>query len=384
MDLQELCQEWVEKMRIPTFEEDAQVVVRTLLKAVSNIVRYPGEPRYRSLRVQNASVVKITELYENSLEFLVLLGFKLEGDRISLLRSNASDLHIGLTVLKEAALSVGISQDEVNTITGELSISAETFDPYASMVVNIGAATKPLGGNSKMEDEVQRLEEKREAIMKAAGIPDRRLRVFEPKTSSEAKRFSLKKRASLAPVKLTTSNDSAVVKEAVKSKLEAQRRSQKFSTKAMRDLEKLKRSKVFTQTVIRVQFPDRTILEARFSPTETMHDVLAHVNKCLKEPKVTPVVLYQTPPYRVLDLNTTLDKLGLKPAALIHAAWEKDAPENDYLRPDLEEQLYQQREQKNVNTDAVEYPKTSVNLVDDVKSYESKAKSFLSSTLLKV
>eukprot|EP00511_Aplanochytrium_stocchinoi_P001042 CAMPEP_0204843576 /NCGR_PEP_ID=MMETSP1346-20131115/48059_1 /ASSEMBLY_ACC=CAM_ASM_000771 /TAXON_ID=215587 /ORGANISM="Aplanochytrium stocchinoi, Strain GSBS06" /LENGTH=380 /DNA_ID=CAMNT_0051982739 /DNA_START=246 /DNA_END=1388 /DNA_ORIENTATION=+ len=367
---EELCREFVEKMRIPTFDEDAKVVVETLTKVVSNVVRFPGEPRFRSLRLENPVVSKMVGLYEKSLEYLLLLGFEYETvdieQRITLINAeeNKPLLKIGLAVLEETALDLGISKEHLDGVLGRADEnSVKSFNPYSSMVVNLAPAPKPSGGNTRMEKEVARLKQKREEVMEAAGIPERKLRVFEPTSNAEARRFSASRLGSLAPVKKSSSkSDNELLKEVIQTQQESQRRSQKFSTKAMRDLEKLKHARVFTRTLIRVQFPDRTMVEMWFSPAEIVADVLAEVNKCLKSAKDTPIYLYQTPPLRKLDLTMTLDKCGLKPAALIYAGWEKGTPAGEYLCADLTAILSQQKGQKVKPAD--HFPQNSVRLIE--------------------
>mmetsp|Transcript_6768 Transcript_6768/g.7775 ORF Transcript_6768/g.7775 Transcript_6768/m.7775 type:complete len:370 (-) Transcript_6768:81-1190(-) len=359
--------EFVEKMRIPTFDEDAKVVVETLLRIVSNVVRFPGEPRFRMMRVNNPVVSKMVNLYEQSLGYLTLLGFEFQtvnGEQQIVLskgKENMAELKAGLKILKETALDLGMPKALVDNVTGQSSkVNTMKFNPYASMVVSVGVAPKPNGSNSRMEKEVQRLKEKREKIMNEAGVPQRNLRVFEPSSSKAARRFSRISAITATASSVMSKDDSKLLKEVVKDQQESQRRSQQFSTKAMRELQKLKNSKVFTRSLIRIQFPDRTILEMCFSPAEVVGDVLAEVNSCLKSARATPVYLYQTPPLRRLDLTATLDKCGLKPAALIYAGWEKQAPTGEYLRDDLVEKLNRQKGQV---VEKASFPKTSVPLI---------------------
>lgn len=60
-------------------------------------------------------------------------------------------------------------------------------------------------------------------------------------------------------------------------------------TAAMRKLEEakhqLKQLNRYKQAIIRVLFPDRTILQGTFRPTETIQDVCDFTRKYLEEPK---------------------------------------------------------------------------------------------------
>lgn len=54
-----------------------------------------------------------------------------------------------------------------------------------------------------------------------------------------------------------------------------------FRTRAMVELELLERKRVFTETIIRIEFPNRSILQAHFHPLECIVDVQNVVKQCL-------------------------------------------------------------------------------------------------------
>lgn len=88
----------------------------------------------------------------------------------------------------------------------------------------------------------------------------------------------------------------------------------------MRQIEELERAPLFTSTVVKVQFPDRTAALAAFHPREPFSAVLALVASLLA-PGLA-LELFVTPPRRVLsDGAATLESLGLVPAALLHASF---------------------------------------------------------------
>ena len=51
----------------------------------------------------------------------------------------------------------------------------------------------------------------------------------------------------------------------------------------MRELEELSKKKIFTKVIIRVQFPDRIVLQANFHPNEMVQSIGTEVRKHLRE-----------------------------------------------------------------------------------------------------
>jgi hypothetical protein len=79
---------------------------------------------------------------------------------------------------------------------------------------------------------------------------------------------------------------------------------------------------VATSVLIRVQLPDRTLLEGNFGPFEPGSSIHEWVRSCLLEPS-QPFRLFTTPPPVQLAANETraLFDLWKGAALLIHCAW---------------------------------------------------------------
>jgi tether containing UBX domain for GLUT4 len=133
----------------------------------------------------------------------------------------------------------------------------------------------------------------------------------------------------------------------------------------MRELDDLKRKKVFQTAVIRVQFPDKgvcqagigchlaiaranydvhvldeVVLQATFHPNERVQDVIDHVKESLASVHANlDFYLYVSPPFQKLPAAKTLTDSTLVPAALVYLSWQT-APEGGmepgfYLRQEL-------------------------------------------------
>ncbi|KAK3740949.1 hypothetical protein QZH41_017801 [Actinostola sp. cb2023] len=114
-------------------------------------------------------------------------------------------------------------------------------------------------------------------------------------------------------------------------------------TKAMRDTDK-KSTKTYRFTLIRVRFPDGTILQGTFYSREKLRDLFAFVRESLVS-DWQPFVL-SDPTGQLKAEESTLNDLGLVPAAVVNFAWDANimadiiaasgsVQQDSYLKPDL-------------------------------------------------
>jgi hypothetical protein len=97
-----------------------------------------------------------------------------------------------------------------------------------------------------------------------------------------------------------------------------------LKTAAQRELDALRTSKVFTATAVKVQLPDRTVLQGVFSPLDSLAELHAWVRSHLSDrARALPYYLYSAPPptqYRD-EGAVTLGDAKLVPAKLLHFAF---------------------------------------------------------------
>lgn len=101
-----------------------------------------------------------------------------------------------------------------------------------------------------------------------------------------------------------------------------------FKTAALRELETLKGARVFTTALLRVQTPDRVVLEGVFSPLEPLANVYNWVRSLLAPELAAAFSLYTTPPPAPLEDSrvVTLQDARLLPAVLVYLSWGAAAP----------------------------------------------------------
>ncbi|KAJ9592777.1 hypothetical protein L9F63_015555 [Diploptera punctata] len=108
-------------------------------------------------------------------------------------------------------------------------------------------------------------------------------------------------------------------------------------TSAQRSLQEsvhvLKQLNEYRRVVIRIQFPDRTVLQGTFVPMETVSIVMDFVRRYLQDPNID-FHLYTTPPKNILSPGKNLIEVGCVPNALLHFG-TNDTSCTTYLRESI-------------------------------------------------
>nr|CAI5836374.1 unnamed protein product [Callosobruchus analis] len=102
--------------------------------------------------------------------------------------------------------------------------------------------------------------------------------------------------------------------------------------KQLRQLNKYKKA------IIRVQFPDRNVLQGTFSPVDTIKTVCDFV-KVYLEDKTLKFYLYTAPPKEVLDINKRLIEYSFVPGAMVYFGTDIKDKKDNFLRKDLKDKF---------------------------------------------
>ena len=78
----------------------------------------------------------------------------------------------------------------------------------------------------------------------------------------------------------------------------------------------------YKRSVIRVQLPDRHIIQAVFHPGADLSEVMDNLKRYLSIEEAEDLELFKTPPKTMLDLNQNLLDCELVPAALIYLTFK--------------------------------------------------------------
>ena len=181
---------------------------------------------------------------------------------------------------------------------------------------------------TKMEQKVQALEAQKNAIIHTATTPhtsiDRQWKAILP---------GIVTTATTANDPTPSNNDKTLIQEYAQRRRAQIEQSQQFQTKALRQYQQQQRTKVYTQCLLTICFPNinpndhhhhhhPNSIQGIFAPHETIQQVIESVQHDCLRPFVKKILeLYVTPPRQVLTPTATLQELGLVPAAKVYVRW---------------------------------------------------------------
>ncbi|TMW63331.1 hypothetical protein Poli38472_002272 [Pythium oligandrum] len=327
-------------LRDNSFDAVSRPAVTTLMKIVTNILSYPDNEKMRSIRVSNAAFDRNVGQHRGGIEFLVSVGFELDPETQMLVLTTVTDavkssLQNGLRLLNNEADDLNIDDGERPKVVVPMPVDA-SFDPFKPQITRMQMQPR---GPSATEVLVDTLKAKQEEILEKAEKPPRNTKATLPGQVTAIPSAVV---AAAADVETDQPTDAGLVIASMKARRVEMEKANNFRTQAMRELDELKRKRVFQTALIRVQFPDRVTLQAAFHPTETVADVISHVRECLdSEQSQRGFYLYVSPPLQKLAPEKTLSELSLVPAAHTYLSWTDEFPtpasafSGWYLRSDL-------------------------------------------------
>eukprot|EP00591_Stephanopyxis_turris_P010493 CAMPEP_0195528756 /NCGR_PEP_ID=MMETSP0794_2-20130614/31045_1 /TAXON_ID=515487 /ORGANISM="Stephanopyxis turris, Strain CCMP 815" /LENGTH=564 /DNA_ID=CAMNT_0040659943 /DNA_START=402 /DNA_END=2096 /DNA_ORIENTATION=- len=353
------CEQSLDRIMLSHFDAVSKDCIMTLLKIVNNLLQKPLDSRVRSINLSNRAFHKKVGDVAGGVDFLLACGFSFaqpppgvgggnQKEMVELLPRNESQVKLkgARDMLHVRAKELGVHQSDLPTIhipssscpssrgRGDANIRTE-FDPFKGHKFNTQAAA--LGANpntvapdgtsyvSNVEKQLNNLTKKAEQMEKSLQSVqvDRMLYAMRPGESQ----------ASLSGDGDTVSgaggkSDGFLLAERMK-RMEEERKKREnggFTTKAMRDLEKMKKAKVYSHTQLRICFPDGCALSARFYPSEKVKHVKEVIRSALctndTDDSGVDFDIYVTPPRRALIDSKTLVDEQLVPAAKVHVSWK--------------------------------------------------------------
>eukprot|EP00536_Pseudo-nitzschia_multiseries_P010098 jgi/Psemu1/288896/fgenesh1_pg.297_\ len=378
----------VKRVLQSNFDADSKTCFVTLLKVLDNVLQHPHNPKVRTLRTENKAI-RSKILDKQGHHVLLACGFVLETPPGGIGTTQQEEKLVLHEARKDTELLVRARHTLARIAVMELGAKAETLPKFRSPpqrveVASSGGGSTPAGfdvykGNrfdgqsasvgtnlgppahwkSKTEQELAELKHREEKLQRElargnntkpssnnASTPgiDRQWTVVLPGQATSAGQ------SATPATHETTRGDSQLLASHFQkqhaSRTAAEQRG--FTTKAMRELERLRKTKVYSHTQLALAFPDAVVIKANFGTRETISAVLDGLCSQVLSPDVVSgassssslLELYQTPPRTVLDPKKNMTELGLVPAARIYVGWKtKPASSSSspgwYLRPEL-------------------------------------------------
>ncbi|GFW41308.1 tether containing UBX domain for GLUT4 [Trichonephila clavipes] len=203
--------------------------------------------------------------------------------------------------------------NEKETIHAPKSIESNSFDPKSTV---------------KYESELQ--DDTAEEIGEIKYIGDRHAVLYSLDDISRVKKADLPDEF----FELTVNDAKYLMETYRKERTELE--NQPLLTKEQRDRQILEKLSRYSQTVIRIYFPERLVLQAVFNTTETVKTVQDFIRGYLTDINLN-FYLYITPPKEKLSPSKTLLEVMLIPAAVVYFGSDIQLP--FYLMENLRNQL---------------------------------------------
>ena len=359
----------VQRLRAGAFDEDSRNAIVFLMKVIRKAALSPPGHKRRTMRLNNEILQWRLGRLAGGLDILAAIGFVGQDDGISITlvhphTVNHSDIVQCYNELNRHAQDLGIPRNEVPQMisimdldrvfssTSSISSSSSsstmssssfsfpgsksnhnpsppvsTFNPFQVSINRV--EPQPRGSAiSETEQQVEKLKQKRNMILKAHGSAkpltdsERNVHIIEPGTPFNRRR----------PQTTTTSNskrssshlsEQQLIGLVAKQRMAKAKQKERMTTKAMRDLEAMKKEKLYAETLLRLQFPSRLIVEGIFRPQETIETVCNVLKRIVLSEACqnSTFYLFTSPPKTILDSKKTLAQVGCCPAALIYIGW---------------------------------------------------------------
>lgn len=346
----ELCTEFTNNDTIKDCISTLQVIVYNILRT------NPIDDRVRRLRKSNEKFNANIGVHRSACEFLTKIGFENTTDYFYMPSVDFIVLREILEELNELADNVGLPPKPIP----ELNIAPETaFDPYKAMIISRNPDNLSTKGGTNdpiaITKRIQEVQEQKDKMLEVKTV-DRDLRVFRLSPTGnvqaalrklqeeEMKRlyakFGPRYTVSSGRLEEPEEDDKQAQLRNIQSVLKANEEMSTFKNKRKLILENVQSQKVYPNAVIRVRFPDMTLLQACFGSKETTRHIYDFVNECLEQ-QGRPFQLYLTPPKQVIRMSNQ-DLISMAPATLLNFAWndleETTRIHGPFLRSDLASQ----------------------------------------------
>lgn len=267
-------------------KERVQVCVDTLSKYLDNIIKNPEEEKFRKIRLGNKAFKERVASLQGTEEFIQAVGFQV------------------------AKLPFEDREEIFYVLDVEMAKDAERI----SGIKEVLHAAEPLRPQL-----------------------DRALKLYHPTSGSAASHFDI-------PHEFYNVSPEELKKEQQRRQ-EAVENYGMLRTKAMRERDEKKELRKYRFTLIRVRFPDGTLLQGTFKALEKLSALISFVRENLTE-EWMPFHLMTSTGQNLNEEDKCLAELGLVPAVVVNFKWDESvmadikaqqgaAASNSILKPEI-------------------------------------------------
>jgi hypothetical protein len=322
----------------------------TIIKLLDNLIQKPNNPLFRTVKMSNAVIQTKIGNCRCAVDFLQCCGFQQDEDGNLVFPDNENLQRLitarrllatrciqelgmaadDLPKYKPPPVQVKIAQSEHNDAT------SYSFNPYrgqrfdaqsAALGVNLGPEKHWKSRTEAELEQLQATKQKLERQLHHKNPIDRAWKALPPGQSLPTGTATTTNESQRPDSAAGGSDAALLAKLAQKQQADRLKSESGFTTKNMRDLEKLKKQKVYSHASIHLQFPDGNRILGNFVPSTTIEAYkTALCVECLIGCTTDMFDLYVTPPRRLLKPSLTLEQEDLVPAAKVFVSWKKNPP----------------------------------------------------------
>eukprot|EP00978_Attheya_sp_CCMP212_P003562 scaffold7467_cov39-Attheya_sp.AAC.1 len=310
------------------FDVDSKECIVTLLKLLDNVISSPpSDVKYRTLNLDNEALQKRVFSKRGGLEFVQACGFAptVPPPQLSFALTSSSSS-------QPSTLELVPSKESLTDLQAARTLLVERAVRAAAL-----GAPNPLTGDrepSRTESQLQALKSKQERLERKlhTHLVEREWVATRPGAGIVPPPHLTSAAASASAATSSSggggSGDGSLLAAQMKRRQEERKKREEggFTTQAMRDLEQMKKSKVYSHVQLRINFSDGSYVTGKFLPKETLETVrqvlLKEVLIVSSSDSSYAFDLYVAPPRRKLDWSKTLQQEGLVPAAKLHVSWK--------------------------------------------------------------
>ena len=320
--------------------------VLTLCKYLVNILDNPSTEKYRRINTHNKAFQDKVSRVQGAIDFLLCVRFHFIDGSLVLEQQEDEETHLrrALALLVGMMDSLEIPPEDRPTLRkprNDVRKIEATFDPFKASILRTAPQPVRVGTNPNSSESLSRTDAQLIQLQK------RRMELEGDPMGVDRSTLVVFPREEAAPVKSDfrtdegIDTDSSAISRTILQRVIAHTRPDNdgppLTTKAIRDLQKAQRERVYSRTLIRIKFPDRVCVQAYFHPRNSSDDVYRWLSTCLRDDSSRMVTderysfeLYLSPPRITLPLSEektggsclTLAELQLVPAAVVHLAWK--------------------------------------------------------------
>eukprot|EP00602_Paraphysomonas_sp_CaronLab_P010681 CAMPEP_0185037322 /NCGR_PEP_ID=MMETSP1103-20130426/31551_1 /TAXON_ID=36769 /ORGANISM="Paraphysomonas bandaiensis, Strain Caron Lab Isolate" /LENGTH=506 /DNA_ID=CAMNT_0027575245 /DNA_START=530 /DNA_END=2047 /DNA_ORIENTATION=+ len=353
------------------FDQASRPAILTICKYIDNLISHPGNHKYRVINTGNKIYRDVINGCKGADRVLAAAGFTAQPpdylpapapgriyfafekiDYSSVNPANSGSSSVPIAALLEVRKALINAMDELEippesrppSPTQQPQKQSNTpsipFDPYKPLIVRTSQQPRAAGVKSDTEVQLEQLEKKRRALEGDRESVTRNTQVYMAWT--DATTMSDGKVQSVDVEDEDDSKNQSMVMKSVMKKIVSDPDGPPLTTRALRELEKLKKQVVYDKTLVKVRFSDKVCIQGNFHPRDTVENVRDWLYTCFAR-DVCDFELYTTPPRIVLPLNESLSDLHLVPAAVMYVSWKGSQSSmnsvGDYLTSELREEL---------------------------------------------